>query len=113
MPQPRVKESLRLIFITIGLLILLLSFGFSIDAQSQPQSYLEERIKQIESQQRSDQTQISAIDKRLAIIETKQDAIIYVGWGVLGGLGLLLADRLKDVLFTKPTQTQPARERNE
>ena len=98
MPVRRFTDYLGLGFITIGLITLFLSFVLCIHAQTQSQNYLEKKVKDLEELQKSEQTQITGIDKRLLVIETKQDAIIYIGCGLLSALGLLLADRVKEIL---------------
>lgn len=96
---------LRLSFIIIGLSVIFLSFVVTLKAQSQ--NHLDQQVKEVMQQQKSDQDKIISIDKRLTVIETKQDSILYVGWGVIGGLGMLLLERAKDILFA------PRRRRDE
>jgi len=99
----RKGDWMRITLLAIGMLALSLSWAAVLHAQNDETN---QRFKDIEVQQRADQTKVNEIDKRLVVIETKQDFNTWLLYGLGAGIGALLLDRAKAVLFAPARRRQ-------
>lgn len=102
--ERRKGDIMRILVLTTGVLVLFLSWVVVLHAQAQNDN---QRFKDIENQQKIDQEKVNSIDKRLVIIETKQDFNTWLLYGLGAGIGALLLERVKVTLFA------PARRRRD
>ena len=97
MMKRRISDYLRVSVLLGGILALSLSWVVVLYAQSNSSAETNERFKAIETQQRTDEEKVNSIDKRLLVIETKQDFITYLIYGLGVGIGTLLLERFRGV----------------
>lgn len=100
----RKGDWMRISLLVTGMLALSLSWAVVLHAQSD--NAVNEHFKDIESQIRADQAKVNDIDKRLVVIETKQDFNTWLLYGLGAGIGALLLDRAKAVLFAPARRRQ-------
>lgn len=101
----RKGDLMRISLLSIGILVLFLSWAVVLHAQSDNEA--NQRFKDIEAQQKVDEAKVNDIDKRLVVIETKQDFNTWLLYGLGAGIGALLLERVKVTLFA------PARRRHD
>lgn len=95
----RIGDYVRIVILLIGMLTLSLSYGVALYAQNVSTNDIHQHFKDIENQQRNDQEKVNFMDKRLSIIETKQDFLLYLVSGLAVGIGALLLERFRNVFF--------------
>lgn len=93
----RKTDLVRIAVFLCGILAIFLSWAVILHAQNNDR--IEQQFRDINQQQKLDQEKVNNIDKRLIVIESKQDFITQLIYGIGAAIGLMLADRVRALLF--------------